>query len=106
MFAIEERMATATDVRRSAARGPRSSECPGECADQRPELAAHWPCASGGRVPCCAKMRLAIGPIAQTWSEARWAHHPRVPVRHRPRAPTATASSDVDSRLTQIFLNV
>jgi len=41
MFASEERMATATDVRRSAARGPRSSECPGECADQRPELAGY-----------------------------------------------------------------
>src|SRR6202166_2732879 len=86
-------------------------------------MATYCPAASGGRAPCCAKMRLATGPLAQTWLETRWAHHPRVPgathgrasspsdengrqrglnirrrlehvpVRLRPRAPTTSSSS-------------
>src|SRR5471032_173846 len=35
------------------------------------KVAVHCPSASGGRVRCCAKMRLATGPLPQTQLETR-----------------------------------
>ena len=57
--------------RMTGSRAEPTSECRIEPARERLFKAAHCPSASGGRVPCCAKMRLATGPLPQTWLETR-----------------------------------
>lgn len=60
------------------------------------KVAAHCPSASGGRVPCCAKMRLATGPLPQTWLETRGLLIHRYRVRFT-RGPPARVMKMVDT---------